>query len=571
MFRISRLLMKIGVLGAVATSALTLQLGFAASQDAADTPTVQTATGSVRGIARDGIRMFLGIPYAAAPVGKLRWMPPEPAAAWTKPRDATKFGAHCPQTTPLGLFAGPTSVTEDCLFLNVYSPSGIQPGAKKPVIVWIHGGGNTSGASNDYDPSKLVKGGPRGEETVVVTINYRLGLLGTFAQTAIDAEGHPSGNYNILDQIAALQWVRANIAAFGGDPDRVTAAGESAGSYDIAALMVSPDAKGLFHRAILQSGPGYATGDVHFAPAEATRKKGDDFAKEAGCDGIGATVADCLRALPIPRLLQLQGRLSAEGPYSTIKPFIDGKVVPVRPMRAWMDGSFHKMPIMAGSTEDEATFFAAVPEYFSGPEMAPAITDTVLPFITGDGANCWFCYGGKAPQGSAQVYSLEKHGNNAIEVFQRFLTDFFKCDEAFALDAMSEHVPTYAYDFTYPNAPFFFPKMPGFRADASHTIDIQFLFPDFHGGHLGVNLDQDTGMPRGLNDSETTLSDEMVAAWTRFASSGNPNGSGDEPWPAYKPGGKGMVMLQDIPSRTASMVDQKKKYQCNLWDAARKF
>ena len=182
-------------------------------------PLVRTAEGPVQGFVNNGVNSFLGIPFAAAPVGALRWQPPQPHAAWTQTLDATKFGNTCPQITELGVFAGPVSVTEDCLVLNVFTPShGPAANAKKlPVLVWIHGGGLFDGESNDYDASALVKGGPGGP-TVVVTINYRLGLLGYFAHPAIDAEDHHIGNYGLMDQQAALQWVKGNIAAFGGDP-----------------------------------------------------------------------------------------------------------------------------------------------------------------------------------------------------------------------------------------------------------------------------------------------------------------------------------------------------------------
>ena len=223
----------------------------APGQNKANGPTVSTTDGPVQGFVKNGVNTFLGIPYAAPPVGDLRWMPPQPPAHHSK-LDATEFANTCPQVTELGAFAGPSSTDEDCLYLNVFTTS---TKGSKPVIVWIHGGGNVDGETNDYDASKLATGGPYGTPTVVVTINYRLGLFGFLSESHLNAEGHLWGNYGILDQQAALRWVQANIANFGGDPSNVTLGGQSAGSEDTSANMISPLAAGLFHRAINQSDP----------------------------------------------------------------------------------------------------------------------------------------------------------------------------------------------------------------------------------------------------------------------------------------------------------------------------
>ena len=217
-------------------------------------PTVVTTEGPVRGNVKNGVNQFLGIPYAAPPVGDLRWMPPQPPAKHEL-LDATKYANTCAQVTELGAFAGPSSISEDCLYLNVFTTR--VEGPPKPVLVWIHGGGHIDGESNDYDASKLATGGPNGTPTVVVTLNYRLGLLGFLSETHLNSEGHLWGNYGILDQQAALRWVQANIAAFGGDPTRVALGGLSSGASDIGANQLSPLAAGLFNRAIYQSSPGF--------------------------------------------------------------------------------------------------------------------------------------------------------------------------------------------------------------------------------------------------------------------------------------------------------------------------
>ena len=272
-------------------------------------PSVRTAEGPVQGFVHNGMSTFLGIPYAAPPTGAQRWQPPQPATAWTGTLSATKFANTCPQITELGVFAGPVSLTEDCLYLNVFTPS--TASAKKlPVLLWIHGGGLFDGESNDYDATALVKGGPAGP-TVVVTINYRLGLLGYFGHPVIDAEGHDFGNYGLMDQQAALRWVQRNIAAFGGDPGNVTVGGQSAGSTSTAALVISPASAGLFHRAIFESGALLTV-----APRALAELRGAKFAAAAGVAEVSGAAAPCLRALSVAKILSLQGTAAANGPTS---------------------------------------------------------------------------------------------------------------------------------------------------------------------------------------------------------------------------------------------------------------
>ena len=225
---------------------LALLCGLVAGAKAAP---VATSDGPVEGFAKNGVTQFLGIAYAKPPIGALRWMPPQRSAKWTAVRKADTFGPTCAQVTTLGPFAGPPNSNEDCLYLNVFSPVG---SSKLPVLVWIHGGGYFDGASNDYDPTKLVTKG----KLVVVTLNYRLNLFGFMAHPALNAEGHAFGNYGLMDMQEGLRWVQRNIAAFGGDPNNVTLGGQSAGAGATAANVLSPGAKGLFHRAIFQSG-GY--------------------------------------------------------------------------------------------------------------------------------------------------------------------------------------------------------------------------------------------------------------------------------------------------------------------------
>jgi para-nitrobenzyl esterase len=512
--------------------------------DADRGPVVNTAEGPVRGFTKNGVEIFLGIPYAAPPVGDLRWTPPQAVRHWTETRDANRYGKTCPQVYQLGVFAAPTSITEDCLYLNVFTTA--EGHNSKPVIVWIHGGGNFDGESNDYDGSKLATGGSIGTPTVVVTFNYRLNMFGFFSHPAINAEGHLWGNYGILDQQAVLSWVQRNIAAFGGDPTRVALGGQSAGAQDTAANVLSPLSKGLFNRAIVQSTPGFTT---FVAPAAVAATNGINFATAAECPGTNAAAAACLRKLSAARILQLSATSAANSPYVTGL-IVDGSVIPIAPGQAWTTGHFNKMPMMGGAVKDEITFFTGINEWFSGPPQAPLTADQ---------------YAAAVGPVVAAEYPVSAYGGDPMLAYDRAVTDQFKCTELHVVQLWAVQVPTYAYDFVYQNAPYYFAKMPGFRPLAAHTIDIQFLFPGWHGGDLGVNIDQGTGEQRELNAAETGLSDQLVAAWTNFAATGNPNGSGDSPWPVFTAGSQ-KYFVQDLSVSTETVEQFRSAYKCDFWD-----
>jgi para-nitrobenzyl esterase len=535
-------------------------------------PVVKTADGPVRGFERHGVREFLGIPYAAPPVGDLRWMPPQPVTPWNEPLKATKFRNTCPQVTELGAFAGPTSITEDCLYLNVFTT---RRGARdrdrgNAVLVWIHGGGNVDGESNDYDASKLATNG-----IVVVTINYRMGLFGFLSQTALNSEGHPWGNYGILDQQAALRWVKANIAAFGGDPTTVALGGQSAGSQDTDANLVSPGAAGLFNRAIQQSAPFGGNPVLDLPPASAALTVGNNFAAAAGC-----STASCLRGLSAARILQLQGTPNANGPY-IIGPFVDGTILPIPFATAWSTGRYNKMPIMGGSVKDEVTFFSSITEYFSGPPQVPL---TPAQYAAGGGEGSFsinLFFGSNAPAVLAE-YPISNYNNDPELAYDRAVTDgLLKCPSLHALKAQAASDTgngVFGYDFTYQHAPYYFPQMPNpasptgyFQPLAAHTIDIQFLFVDWHGGQLGVNLSQDAispanNQPRNLQGSEIGLSDQLVAAWTNFVKTGNPNGTEAPVWPVFTPSSS-TFLQEDIPNSLETEAQYRANYKCDFWDS----
>jgi para-nitrobenzyl esterase len=518
-------------------------------------PVVETAEGPVRGFSRDGVYEFLGIPYAFPPVGALRWMPPQLPARWTAPRDATNFGHTCPQITELGPFAGPASVTEDCLFLNVFTTGFARNKKGNAVLVWIHGGGNYAGESNDYDASKLATGGPLGTPTVVVTLNYRLGLLGFLAHPALDKKGYPFANYGILDIQAALYWVRRNIKPFGGDPNRVALGGQSAGAIDTGANLISPLAAGLFNRAIFQSGPEFG-----IASLSAGLTAGTAFANAAGCPGEDEEAAQCLRRLSASRILQLQGGPHADGPYAS-SPMVDGTIIPILPEQAYATGRFNKMPIMGGTAENEETFSNAIAEYFSGPPRTPMTADKYEAMIHTE----------LQPELSAKVlaeYPVSNYPSPQLAASAVHTDEYSACEARHVVHLWSQFVPVYQHEFRYQGAPFYFPQMPGFVPLASHTIDLQFLFRNWHGGNLGVNLDQASGQPRELNALETQLSDRMVAYYTNFAKTGNPNKFGVSLWPQFTDQSGALAILSDNAPNLSAFTDAQfaVDHHCAFWD-----
>ena len=502
-----------------------------------------------------GVAAFLGIPYAAPPVGNLRWMPPKKHAPWTTVLKATSFGPQCAQITTLGVFAGPANNNEDCLYLNVFTPN-LDSSANLPVIVWIYGGGHVDGESNDYDGSKLAAQG----HTVVVTLNYRLNLMGFLAHPALDAEGHLFGNYGTLDEQAALNWVRRNIGEFGGDKNNVTLGGQSSGASSTASNVVSPLAAGLFDRAIVESGSAY----MSMTPLSLAETKGTNFAVAAGCgSGSDAATAKCLRNLTAAQIMTLSGTISANGPFIAGM-ILDGQIFPQGGAAAFASGKFNHMPFMNGPVKDEGNFSIGITEYFSGPPRVPPTAADFTTYVTN-------VYSGNAgPGGSPPTYPagtvaavLAQYPVNAYATPQlaedAVMTDPTACRIRHASQLLADQVPVYAYEFDYQNAPYYFPPMPGFVPLAAHTIDIQFLFPLYHGGPLGIT--------HYLNNKEEDLSDQLVTAWTNFAWTGNPNGLGNRPWPRYENNRptKPTYLSENIPLATLTDAQYSAAHKCDFW------
>jgi para-nitrobenzyl esterase len=526
--------------------ALALLCGLAVSAQAAP---VTTAAGPVDGITKDGVTRFLGIPYARPPVGPLRWMPPQPVAKWTATRQAAKFGPTCAQVTTLGPFAGPPNSNEDCLYLNVFTPD---TKAKLPVLVWLHGGGYFDGASNDYDATKLVTRG----HMVVVTINYRLNLFGFMAHPALNAEGHAFGNYGIRDMQAALRWVQQNIAGFGGDPGNVTVGGQSAGAGASTALVLSPGSKGLFHHAIFQSG-GYTP----FVPESVAEEKAKKFATAAGC--TTGDIAKCLRALPAAKIEALAGTASEISPLIT-NPMVDGTVIPRQEIELIQSGQFNQMPIMMGTTHDEANFNIGILQYFRK-DHAPTSEADYRAYIQKT-------YGGNAgpggtppayPKGTVDAiltrYPASKLG--AQMAWDGAHSDMLACRGQYTAEALSSHAPVYMYLFDDRTAQSYFPKMPGYQPLAYHTADIAYVFTGYHGGPNGARFT--------LNPAQSQLSDRMVDAWANFARTGNPNGQGNAPWPRWQKGADTRTyLLQSDGWKTVQTNAQfASAHNCAFWNS----
>ncbi len=487
-------------------------------------PGVATTSGRVVGTEGAAMHSYLGIPYAAPPVGELRWKPPVAPAAWSSPRESKAFGPHCPQ--PATAF-GAASASEDCLYLNVFTPA--TPGPH-PVMVWIHGGAFYLGLSNAYDPSRLVAQG-----TVVVTLNYRLGALGFLAHPALSAEqdGH-SGNYALMDQQAALRWVRDNIANFGGDKNNVTIFGESAGGFSVHTHLASAGSAGLFHKAIIMSG-GYAFGgQLPLAAAEAT--SGAAFAGATSC-----ATAECLRALPVSALLAAQATAWPSGPI----PVLDG-VVLTQPVEATLAaGTHNKVPVLQGTTKDEWRLFVALDEItlipghaWKGAPLTPANYETALagtfPFLAST-ANLLATY----------AYPVAAHGGSASLALGALGTDLmFACNGRTSnrLQALAGET-VYAYEFADRTAPALLPGV-SFEQGAAHSSELQYIFD-----------------MRPLTQAQRELGDAMVGYWARFARTGNPNAdAAPDAWPAYTLAGDTVLTL--APGAIAPSTTFADEHQC---------
>ncbi|MBI4955491.1 MAG: carboxylesterase family protein [Myxococcales bacterium] len=499
--------------------------------------TAELDSGTVEGWRGGGVQEFLGIPYAAAPVGALRWRAPEPPAGWTGVRNATVKGSACPQTVPLLGDVG----DEDCLYLNVHTPEP-RPATPAPVMVWIHGGGFTLGEGVQTD------GGTKGERLalasghVVVSFNYRLGALGFLAERHLSAEDATlpgSGNYGLEDQVAALDWVQRNIAAFGGDPTAVTIFGQSAGSMSVCTLLTMPSAQGLFARAILESG-SCTTPASSLAAAEA---QGDVFAQALGCD-TAADVPACLRSASVDAVRTTlppdPAFISADtGTHGSWMPIVDGRVVPAQAAAALAAGDFATVPTIVGWTRDEGTLFVALAYDMQGAPLTAAEYPQVLDALAGDAA---------LAQAIAVAYPLADYATPGAALAAVLGDAYFACPSRTLRAALAAHAPLFAYEFDYPH-PKFQLESP-VDLGAFHAAEVQFVF-----GHPAALFVKD------FEGAELELSRDLEGYWGRFAATADPNGAGAASWPAYDTAGDAHLSI-DVASVASSGASAE---ACAFW------
>jgi len=494
--------------------------------------TASTAAGSLRGrLSDDGtVVVFKGIPYAAPPVGELRWKAPRPPVPWPGVRDAFDAGSPCPQTGRLA------STNEDCLHLNVWTPHR-RARQKLPVMVFLHGGGQRLSAGHEYNADWLVT---RGTPVVYVGINYRLNIFAFYAHKDLSAEDPElgSGNYAALDQLQALRWVRDNIASFGGDPKNVTIFGESGGAQAVCVLLASPAARGLFHRAISQSAPC----QWQFYPSlTASEEKGAELAAQLGC--TQPNPLPCLRSLPTSAVLAKESGATRDT--AAAQPSWGGGVFPLRMREAMASGRFLKVPLMQGSNRDEALFQLAARYDGAGKPVTADQYPTILGQLLG---------ASRAPAVQAQ-YPLSNYAS-PIHALTAALTDsgmvtnnrIGLCNLHLANQLASPHVPVFAYEFADATAPYPAPifEAPGNLAGAGHTKELSYLFHQSE-----------------LTPDQRRISDLMIRYWTNFAAKGNPNGKGLPPWPAYKPDQQ-MVMKFES-SGAAADAELYTRAKCRFW------
>jgi para-nitrobenzyl esterase len=458
-------------LGLVSTSFAGVAQAQAPAAMAAAGPGVKIKQGAVRGAVVEGVETFLGIPYAAPPVGDLRWRPPAPAAGWSGERDATKAGASCQP-------ARDGAAIEDCLFVNVTRPAGAKPGAKLPVLVWIHGGGFTIGTSvaafgAETDGIQFARDG-----VITVSLNYRLGRAGWFAHPALTKEG-ATGNYGLMDQIAALKWVQANVASFGGDPKNVTISGESAGGISVLYLMLAPDARGLFQKAIGES----SFGRMEPTPLKTAEASGAEAATKAGVTGDDAAAAAALRKLPL-------SAMPYTGPFtSRAGPILDGRYVQTGISQGFAAGKQAKVPLLIGGNSNEASLFR--------PQAAQL---DAVPAARKDAAMAAF-----DPTGAG----------NKLQIVNDMATRQYITEPDRHISRLQSKAgaPVYLYYFSYVT-----PSKRAASLGAIHTAEIPFAF---------------AGPKQKLAPEDQPLATAVNAYWAAFIKSGNPGAAGGPAWPKF--------------------------------------
>jgi para-nitrobenzyl esterase len=470
-------------------------------------PVVKIASGQVRGITSGDLMVFKGIPYAAPPVGNLRWRPPQPVKPWKGVRDATYFGHDCMQL-PFPHDAAPlrTKPSEDCLYLNVWAPSN-HGSSLLPVMVWIYGGGFVNGGTSPapYDGSHFAHKG-----VVFVSFNYRLGRFGFFGFPALLKEPGPHGNYAFMDQIAALKWVQKNIEAFGGNPNEVTIFGESAGGMSVNTLLNSPEARGLFVRAMIESGGGrdnLLSGEMLDHPGAngqpSAVQKGINFARSMGINGTGAAALAALRRLPAEKIVNGINMASMAKQRDTYAgPMIDGAIVTRSAEQSYKVCGQAKAPVVVGANTADLGF-----------STAKTIQAMFAPFGA-NAAKAEAAFGVKPGDSVAEAGRALGGAMDMIEPARFVAQRISACGE-----------PAYEYRFSYVAAPLR-AKMPG----APHSSEIPYAFDTIRESTWG-------NMGKGLTPEGLRIAYQMNEYWVNFAKTGDPNGPGLPHWPKFTTAG----------------------------------
>lgn len=538
MVRIRSLAMVLG-LGVLSSSASYPTHAYAAQLSSTDPtsprPLLQVAEGSLLGAVDGTTAVFKGIPYAAAPTGLLRWRAPQPAAHWSGVRDASKFGSVCAQ--PADSFFGNTVGSEDCLTLNVWAPHREPGQTPLPVMFFIHGGFFVEGSGSSqafgvrlFDGRKLAEKG----QVVIVTINYRLGQLGFLAHRALDTEsGHGSGNYGFLDQIAALQWVQANIGAFGGDPAQVTLFGQSSGAASIAALLTSPLLRDHppFARAIIQSVPELILDWTR------ARSYGDRLVADLGCESSSpAAEIQCLRKKkPEDMINALPESFDEENPVQ-YGPNLDFSSLSEFPSEAFRLGHYVHVPILLGTTANEmSTLLPTI-------HPAPIDTDQKLQDIF------YQRYGFKVGQKIQDLYSPYHYGNDDRRAAVAAFTDeVFTCPaRRMARQLATRGIPVWRYVFKYAPSPYLvLPYGPG------HGLDLPFVFGNFPNA-IGLKPDGE----------DRKVAEAISEYWTSFAHGSAPASAHGIVWPQYDPAHASTLLLDSH----FKVADGLRDVNCDYWD-----
>ncbi|MGK5683589.1 carboxylesterase/lipase family protein [Actinoplanes sp. URMC 104] len=495
-------------------------------------PVVRTADGPVRGVAGDGYRTFLGLPYAAPPVGELRWRPPRPVQRWTAVREATAKQADCAQNGLTFDGKAAPSGAEDCLYLNVTAPE--PSSVRRPVLVFLHGGSFQNGTASYYDAQRLATQGG----LVVVTLNYRLGVFGYYGLPGLSG----SGTFGLQDQQAALRWVRRNAAAFGGDPANVTLAGQSSGGEAVCAQLTSPPARGLFDKAVLQSGscrtswpdqlflPDIEAGS-QFNPRSVVEDAGATLAasEKFGC-GTGPRAAECMRGKDAYELLKATPGTGAQ---AFITPAYDTAVLPRHPADALAAGRAFRVPVLAGSTLDEHRSFTGIHELSNGPITAEDYARLLTAAFGPDAGRVQATY-------PASGYDSPGLAWAAVATDRIWACPMLETERQLAA-----RMPVHGYEFAERDGPVF---VPGYPFGAAHGSELPYLFD----------------MAGLTEQAQPALAARMIASWARFAATGNPRAAGQEPWPPVRASDAGPAVRVFAAGRTGT-VDAAADHHCGFW------